>query len=75
MTNDENDARTGRHDRLDPAEVIEQLREALAARAARLGLDPDSIGSPAPGAITARTRRGELLRLDLCSYRAHELSH
>jgi hypothetical protein len=60
-------------DGLSAAEVIDQLHEALAARASRLGLDPDSISSPSPGALTVRTARGTLLRLDVCSYRPHDL--
>jgi hypothetical protein len=60
-------------DRIDLAEVERQVREALAARAARLGLDRGSITSPSPGAVVARTNGGDLLRVDVCAYRAVDL--
>lgn len=59
--------------RLDAAVIDQQLREALLARAHRLGLDPASIASPSPGALVARTPDGALLRLDVHTYRAAEL--
>ncbi len=54
--------------------VEQQLREALVARADRLGLDPASIETPTPGAIIARGVGGELLRLDYRTYRGAELA-
>ncbi len=50
------------------------LRDALRARAARLALDPASITSPTPDAITARGLDGSLLRLDYHRYDQRELS-
>lgn len=58
---------------LDAALVDNQLREALAARAERLGIDPASITTPAPGAVIARSAGGALLRLDFRTYRPDEL--
>lgn len=58
---------------LAAGEVGQQLREALASRADRLGLDPKSIGSPSPGALVARSVDGTLLRLDFHTYAAREL--
>jgi hypothetical protein len=65
---------TGDVDRLDPAVVDHQLRTALAARAARLGLDPASITSPAPRVLIARSADGTVLRLDYRTYQPHELT-
>jgi hypothetical protein len=59
--------------RLDHALVGDQLRQALADRATRLGLDPTSIASPSPHAITARAVDGTLLRLDYGTYSAPDL--
>ena len=59
--------------RLDWAVIDRQLREALAARAGRLGLDPASIASPTPGALIARGLDGSLLRVDFRTYQAGEL--
>ena len=59
--------------RLDSAVIDRQLREALAARAGRLGLDPASIASPTPGALIARGVDGSLLRVDFRTYQAGEL--
>lgn len=53
--------------------IDDQLREALAARAERLGLDPVSIFSPTPGALIARATDGTLLRVDFRTYQAREL--
>lgn len=61
------------HPQLDVATIDQQLREALRARAERLGLDPDSIASPSPGALVARTPDGTLLRLDVRTYAPAEL--
>ena len=58
---------------LDWAVIDRQLREALAARAGRLGLDPASIASPTPGALIARGVDGSLLRVDFRAYQASEL--
>ncbi len=60
-------------ERLDADVIDRQLREALTARAERLGLDPASITSPSPGALIARTCDGTLLRLDVSTYAAAEL--
>lgn len=59
--------------RLDAASIDRQLREALIARAERLGLDPATIASPSPGALVARTVDGTLLRLDVSTYAAADL--
>lgn len=58
---------------IDAAQIREQLREALIARAERLGLDPGSIRVPSPGALVARQPDGDLLRLDFHVYPAAEL--
>jgi hypothetical protein len=58
---------------LDAAEIDGQLRAALAARADMLDLDPDTIRSPSPGALIARSHDGTLLRIDYHAYPAHEL--
>ena len=55
-------------------ELTRELRDALKACAHRLDLAIDSIHSPAPGAMVARTTRGDLLRLDFEVYTASELS-
>ena len=60
-------------DRHDDA-VVRAIRELLRARAEQLALDPASINSPSPAAITGRTRDGALLRLDVSTYQAAELS-
>lgn len=60
-------------ERLGAATIDRQLREALIARAERLGLDPATIASPGPGALVARTTDGTLLRLDVSTYAAAEL--
>jgi hypothetical protein len=59
---------------IDAAAVDQQLRDALTARAARLGLDPASITSPAPGALVARSFDGAVLRLDYRTYQPTDLS-
>lgn len=58
---------------LDVAALERQLREALAARAVRLGLDPATIAAPGPGVLTARSADGTLLRLDYRAYAARDL--
>jgi hypothetical protein len=60
--------------KLNKNQVTRELRDALKRRAHRLDLAPDSIYSPAPGAVTARTTTGDLLRLDFECYPAAELS-
>jgi hypothetical protein len=59
---------------LDLRVVEVQLREALAARADRLGIDAASISPVGPGAVIARSPSGALLRLDYSAYRPDELS-
>jgi hypothetical protein len=54
--------------------LIHDLRRMLRARAAQLALDPDTIESPTPGAVTARRLDGSLVRLDVSTYRPAELS-
>jgi hypothetical protein len=58
---------------IDLATVDAQLRQALIARAHRLGLDPATVTSPSPGALVARSRDGGLLRVDFRTYSADEL--
>lgn len=58
----------------DQEQTVEQLRETLRAAATRLAVDPASITSPTPAAITARTTSGQLLRVDVSSYAPCELS-
>jgi hypothetical protein len=55
-------------------ELVTAIREVLRARATQLALDPASITSPSPRAITGLTANGELLRLDVSSYQPSELS-
>jgi hypothetical protein len=52
----------------------EVLRAVLAERAARLGISPETIRSPAPGALTARRPDGSLLRLDFRDYQPSEIA-
>lgn len=60
--------------RRDATSVIaHQVRAVLTARAERLGLDPVSIFTPAPGVLVARSIDGLLLRVDFRIYQAHEL--
>lgn len=58
---------------LDTAGLDRQLREALTVRATRLGLDPATVASPCPGALTARSADGTLLRLDYHAYAPADL--
>jgi hypothetical protein len=58
---------------IDQDEVSRQLREALVARAERLGLDPRTVHSPSPGALVARRANGDVLRLDFHAYTREEL--
>lgn len=58
----------------DARRLNELLCAALRAHATRLALDPASITSPAPGAITARGMNGSLLRVDYRNYQPSELS-
>jgi hypothetical protein len=55
-------------------DLVQAIREVLGAWAAQLALDPSSITSPSPAAITARTANGVLLRLDVTTYQSAELS-
>ena len=55
-------------------ETTERLRELIRAAAAQLELKPESISSPTPSAITARTRAGDLVRLDVSNYPSDGLS-
>lgn len=57
----------------DAATIDLQLREALLARAERLGIDPSTIASPSPRTLVARTPDGTLLRLDVSTYGPAEL--
>lgn len=59
---------------IDPVEISKELREALLARADRLGLDPASVRSPSPGALIARQHNGDVLRLDIHAYTRSELA-
>jgi hypothetical protein len=54
--------------------LIHDLRQMLQARADQLAIDPETIESPTPGAVTARRLDGSLVRLDVSTYRAAELS-
>jgi hypothetical protein len=55
-------------------EFVRAVREALREHAARLALDPASITSPSPRAITGRSADGALIRLDVSTYQLAELS-
>jgi hypothetical protein len=55
-------------------EFVRAVREALREQATRFALDPASITSPTPAAITGRTADGALVRLDVSTYRPAELS-
>ncbi len=57
-----------------PAQVVEAVREVLARHADELGLDRANIIRLASPAVTARTRDGGLLRLDMSTYEPSELS-
>lgn len=50
------------------------LRDLLRAAAARPEIDPETVNSPTPNAITAKTPDGTLLRLDVSRYPATEVS-
>lgn len=56
------------------ADVVRAIREALRESATQLSLDPASITSPSPAAVTGRTSDGALIRLDVSSYQPAELS-
>ena len=58
---------------VDPG-MLEATSELLRVQAARLALDPTSITSPSPGVITARDSSGNLLLVDVSTYRAAELA-
>jgi hypothetical protein len=55
-------------------ELVEAIREVLRARTTQLALDPASITSPSPTAITGRTASGARLRLDVSTYQPAELA-
>lgn len=55
-------------------DLVRAIRSALRSRAAQLALDPTSITSPSPAAITGRTETGALVRLDISTYQPAELS-
>lgn len=55
-------------------QLVKAIRGVLRTRAAQLALDPATIRSPSPTSITARTANGELLRVDVATYRPTELS-
>ena len=54
--------------------AVDELRELLRTDATRLGINPESVTSPTPHAITAKATDGSLLRLDVSTYQAAELS-
>ena len=54
--------------------LIHDLRQMLRARADQLAIDPETIESPTPSAVTARRLDGSLVRLDVSTYRPAELS-
>jgi hypothetical protein len=56
------------------ADAVSELQRMLREAAARLALDPTSITSPSPRAITGRTRDGSLLRLDVSTYQPSAIS-
>jgi hypothetical protein len=58
----------------DEDALVRAIREAPRSRAAQLALDPASISSPSPAAITGRTANGTLVRLGVSTYRAVELT-
>jgi hypothetical protein len=58
----------------DEDALVRAIREALRSRAAQLALDPASISSPSPAAITGPTANGTLVRLGVSTYRAVELT-
>lgn len=53
---------------------MDGLRELLRTDATRLGINPESVTPPTPHAITAKATDGSLLRLDVSTYQAAELS-
>jgi hypothetical protein len=59
---------------LDDEAIARVLRQALRASTKRLKLDPASVVSPVPGAVIARNREEELLRLDVHTYGATDLA-
>jgi hypothetical protein len=59
---------------LDAASIAALLRTAIRSYATHLALDPASITSSGPRSITARTVSGSLLRVDLTTYSATELT-
>jgi hypothetical protein len=54
--------------------IVAELRDLLRTDATRLGINPESVASPTPHAITAKTNDGSLLRLDVSIYQPAELS-
>jgi hypothetical protein len=65
--------RNGSSPAIDADAIARELREAIAARAQRLGIDPRTVGSPTPRAVTARSSAGDLLRLDVSTYCSADL--
>lgn len=57
-----------------PPDVVATLRELLAARAEQLELQPVTIRSVSPAAVTARREDGSLLRIDVTLYSPAEVS-
>ena len=54
--------------------LVADLCAALRDSADRLELDPESLTSPSPHAITCRTCDGALVRLDISTYTKTELA-
>ena len=57
-----------------PARTLEAVRALLTQHADELRLDPASVKALASHAVTARQRDGGLLRLDVSTYTAQEVS-
>ena len=57
-----------------PARVLDAVREVLTRHARELGIDPATVTRLAAPAVTAHTRDGGLLRLDVSAYSQSELS-
>ena len=57
-----------------PAVLLDAVRDVLTRHAHELGIDPATITRLASPAVTARTRDGALLRLDVSTYTPSELS-
>lgn len=57
-----------------PARLLDAVRDVLVRHARELGIDPGTITRLSAPAVTARTRDGGLLRLDVTAYAQSELS-